>query len=76
MNAQPKPSYIITDDARFFTIRLAGKPIATLTRPLVLDRNGRWTLTDTQGQLLAVWPARPRRSEVNFALACAGLWQP
>ncbi len=74
MSTQPKPSYIITDDKRFFTVRLAGKPIATITRPRVLDYNGKWTLTDTQGRMIASWPYRPRRSEVNANLARIGLW--
>lgn len=68
------PSYTIADDTRFNTVRLDGKPIATITRPLVLDYNGKWTLTDTQGRMIASWAYRPRRSEVNANLERIGLW--
>lgn len=69
------PSYIITDSDRFFPVRLEGKVIATLSRPRVLDRDGEWQLTATDGTLVTTWPSRPMRYYVNAALQEAGLWE-
>jgi hypothetical protein len=45
----------ITNDARFFTVYdvIADKPFATITRPMVLDRNGRWECATTDGKVFA-----------------------
>lgn len=62
-----KPSFVINDSDQFVTIRLDGKPIATLHRARVLDKDQSWRCYDNNGVL--VWiGVQIRRSEINKAL--------
>lgn len=68
----PVARYIITEDSRYFNVSFGGKIVATLIRPLVLDRKGNWELVSCSGECLGLWENWPMRKQVTKALIDAG----
>lgn len=59
----------IDNRERFFTVWnvLTDKPVATITRPMVIDRRGQWEASATDGSLIskAIGPRNAFRAVIN-----------